>query len=126
MPAVVAMARRATLYASSNDRAWSPRQPCMVTRGPGSPARTCSSSRRGHVDVSPIDTSLIGHSYYGNNPLMIRDMQVLVELGTPPLDADGWSACCSHRVLLHWYSDAMSRRNCDPRGQTLNMPVSGP
>jgi hypothetical protein len=33
--------------------------------------------------VSDIDTSLIGHSYYGNNPKLIRDLRALVELGTP-------------------------------------------
>jgi hypothetical protein len=32
------------------------------------------------IDVSHIDTSLIGHSYYGNREEMIRDMQALVEL----------------------------------------------
>ena len=35
------------------------------------------------IDVSEIDTSLIGHSYYGDHPEMIRDLRALVELAQP-------------------------------------------
>jgi hypothetical protein len=35
------------------------------------------------VDVSPIDTGLLGHSYYGENPELIKDLQALVELNQP-------------------------------------------
>lgn len=35
------------------------------------------------IDVSEIDTSLIGHSYYGDHPELIRDLQALVELSQP-------------------------------------------
>jgi esterase/lipase superfamily enzyme len=30
------------------------------------------------VDVTPIDTSLLGHSYYGNHPLMIQELGTLL------------------------------------------------
>ena len=32
------------------------------------------------IDVSHIDTSLIGHSYYGDHPELIKDLKALVEL----------------------------------------------
>ena len=35
------------------------------------------------IDVSEIDTSLIGHSYYGDHPELIRDLRALVELAQP-------------------------------------------
>jgi esterase/lipase superfamily enzyme len=83
-PAVSKMAHRATLYASSNDQALlASTQVHGYTRAGLSGDHLVVVSDLETIDVSPIDTSLIGHSYYGNNPQMIRDMQVLVELGTP-------------------------------------------
>lgn len=86
-PALARVARRVTLYASSNDqallastkihgydRAGLSGPNLVVTPG-------CDT-----VDVSPIDTSLIGHSYYGDNPLMIRDLAAVIGLDLP---ADG-------------------------------------
>jgi esterase/lipase superfamily enzyme len=35
------------------------------------------------IDVSPVDTSLLGHSYYGSSPLLIRDIRTIVQLGKP-------------------------------------------
>jgi esterase/lipase superfamily enzyme len=37
------------------------------------------------VDVSEIDTSLLGHSYYGSQEVLIKDIRALIELGEPPL-----------------------------------------
>jgi hypothetical protein len=34
--------------------------------------------------VTPIDTSLLGHSYYGNHPLMIQEMKSLLQQCSPP------------------------------------------
>jgi esterase/lipase superfamily enzyme len=78
------LARAVTLYASSRDR-----------------ALIASAEIHGHnraglagehlilvdgvdtIDVSEIDTSLIGHSYYGDHPELIRDLRALVELSRP-------------------------------------------
>ncbi len=78
------LARTVTLYASSRDR-----------------ALIASTEIHGHdraglagdnliliegvdtIDVSEIDTSLIGHSYYGDHPELIRDLRALVELSRP-------------------------------------------
>lgn len=35
------------------------------------------------VDASPVDTSVIGHSYYGDNPQLIRDLRAIVDEGLP-------------------------------------------
>ena len=82
--AAMKLANIVTLYASSNDR-----------------ALLASTEFHGHnraglagehlialpgidtVDVSEIDTSFLGHSYYGNHPDLIRDLQAVVELSQP-------------------------------------------
>jgi esterase/lipase superfamily enzyme len=38
------------------------------------------------VNITPIDPSLLGHSYYGNQPVLLQDLRALVELGDPPSD----------------------------------------
>lgn len=35
------------------------------------------------IDVSHVDTSLIGHSYYGDNPALIDDLRALIQLSHP-------------------------------------------
>ncbi len=90
--AIRQVTQQATLYASSSDR-----------------ALMASTSVHGHnraglageqlvivngvdtIDVSEIDTSLIGHSYYGENPKLIDDMRALVEL-SQPADRRTWLA----------------------------------
>ncbi len=83
------LARQVTLYASSSDRA------LMAS------IKVNGHNRAGlagdnlvvldgvdTIDVSGIDTSLIGHSYYGDHPKMIRDLRALVELAKPASDRD--------------------------------------
>lgn len=83
-PAAMQLANSVTLYASSRDR-----------------ALLASTKIHGHdraglagdhlvvmdgldtIDVSEIDTSLIGHSYYGDHPELIKDLRALVELSQP-------------------------------------------
>ncbi len=84
VPSAKKLAQSVTLYASSRDR-----------------ALLASTEIHGHnraglagenlvvmegldtIDVSEIDTSLIGHSYYGDHPELIRDLRALVELSQP-------------------------------------------
>lgn len=86
-PALLQVAERVTLYASSNDRAL-----LASTRVHGHTRAGLSGDHLfvipglETVDVSPIDTSLIGHSYYGDNPMMIRDLVAVIHRGLP---ADG-------------------------------------
>jgi esterase/lipase superfamily enzyme len=83
-PAARELCGQITLYASSNDRALQASTKVHgFTRAGLSGDHLLALTGIETVDVSPIDTSLIGHSYYGNNPLMIRDLRALVELGSP-------------------------------------------
>lgn len=83
-PALVAASKRVTLYASSNDQAL-----LASTRIHGynraglSGENLVITSGIETIDVSPVDTSLIGHSYYGDNPLLIRDLAAVVGLDLP-------------------------------------------
>jgi esterase/lipase superfamily enzyme len=78
-------ADRVTLYASSNDEALAaskrlhdfPRageagQNLLVVRGIDT------------IDVSTVDTSLLGHSYFGDNTSVISDIHRLLTEGSPP------------------------------------------
>lgn len=83
-PTATAMARQVTLYASSADKALlASTQVHGYTRAGLSGEFLVAVPGLDTIDVSPIDTSLIGHSYYGDNPLLIKDLQALVELGAP-------------------------------------------
>lgn len=73
-----------TLYASSRDRA------LMVSTSVHGHDRAglageeiCIVEGVDTIDVSHIDTSLIGHSYYGDNPAMIDDLRALIQLSHP-------------------------------------------
>ncbi len=77
--------RQATLYTSGTDRALIASKNIHGYQRLGlstSPLPTFSGIVT--VDVSPVDTSLLGHSYYGSHPLLIKDLLALVELGAPP------------------------------------------
>ena len=70
-----------TLYASSRDRA------LMVSTSVHGHNRAglagediCIVDGIDTIDVSHIDTSLIGHSYYGDNPALIDDLRALIQL----------------------------------------------
>ena len=74
-----------TLYASSNDRAlWASRQVHEVARaGEILGDRPSVKLRKGLdvIDVSVIDTSLLGHSYYGDRKSVLSDIWHLVKRG---------------------------------------------
>lgn len=83
-PRIQKTAERVTLYASSNDKA------LLVSK------RIHGAPRAGDVesgiiipgidtvDASLVDTSLVGHSYYGDNRSIISDMYLLLNLKLPP------------------------------------------
>ncbi len=102
-PAVTRIARQVTLYASSNDQAL-----LASTKVHGHTRAGLSTGLMtvvpgvDTVDVSPIDTSLIGHSYYGDNPLMIRDMRALVELSEPAARRPWLEQIADSPELVYW------------------------
>ncbi len=76
---------RVTLYASSNDEALRISQEIH-----GNPRAGESGDRivvlpgMDTVDVSAVDTSLLGHSYYGDNRSVLADLFRLLQEGKPP------------------------------------------
>jgi esterase/lipase superfamily enzyme len=101
-PAIIQSADRVTLYASSNDEA-------LVA------SRTVHGYRRAGesgdnvvivpgvdtVDVSEIDTSLIGHSYYGSNSTVLADLFELMQ-GSKPPDQRQWLQSMRLGALKYW------------------------
>jgi len=86
-PAVVRTARRTTLYASSDDRA------LMFSETVHSYARAGQSSAPlvfvpglDTVDASGIDTSALGHSYIAAEPLLLKDLFMLIRYDLRPLE----------------------------------------
>lgn len=84
-PAVLKTARRVTLYASSNDEA------LQLSKRVHGYARAGESGDQlvvvpgmDTIDVSAIDTSFIGHSYYGNNRTVLADLFELLGPENPP------------------------------------------
>lgn len=88
-PVLNEMSERATLYASSNDRALLASTKIHGhTRAGLSGENLLALVGVETVDASPIDTSLIGHSYYGDNPALIRDLRALIQANVPPRGRD--------------------------------------
>ena len=84
-PRIQKTAERVTLYASSNDMA------LLVSKKiHGAPRAGDGESGIiiipgiDTIDASLIDTSLVGHSYYGDNRSIISDMYLLLNLKLPP------------------------------------------
>lgn len=84
------MADHVTMYASSRDRA------LMVSAGVHGHDRAGLAGDAivvvdgiDTIDVSHIDTSLIGHSYYGDNPELIDDLAAII-LQARPTSSRNW------------------------------------
>jgi esterase/lipase superfamily enzyme len=85
VPAIVPTADRVTLYASSNDEALKLSKAIHGYRRAGdSGGDLLVIPGVDTVDVSTVDTSLLGHEYYGNNQTVIADMLDLINESKPP------------------------------------------
>ncbi len=88
--AVDTCSRQATLYTSANDRALIASMKIHGYPRLGlSLAEPHQFTGVDSIEVSPIDPSLLGHSYYGSHPLLIRDLKAIIELAEPP-NHRGW------------------------------------
>ena len=101
-PAIVGQARHITLYASSNDlalaasqefnsgdpRAGDAGQDLVVVPGIET------------IDVSAGDTSLLGHSYFGNSASVLRDIEVL--LHNQPAASRQFLKPVRHQGATYW------------------------
>ena len=83
--AVQTLGERTTLYASANDEALtlSRRYQGYQRAGDVNPNIVIVPGLDS-IDVSAVDTSLLGHSYYGDNTSVISDIARLLRTGFPP------------------------------------------
>jgi esterase/lipase superfamily enzyme len=101
-PAIVKTAHRVTLYASSNDEAL-----VMSKKVHGYPRAGDSGSQLvivpgiDTIDVSSVDTSLLGHSYYGSNGTVLADLLDLLHDSKPPLQRR-WLRPRQLGEMLYW------------------------
>jgi esterase/lipase superfamily enzyme len=101
-PAVVKTARRVTLYASSNDEAL-----IISKKVHGYPRAGDSGSQLvvvpgiDTVDVSAVDTSLLGHNYYGDNSSVLTDIFELLN-DSKPADQRQWLRAERSGLLKYW------------------------
>jgi esterase/lipase superfamily enzyme len=119
-PAIVDTADRVTLYASSNDEAL-----IASKRVHGYPRAGDSGSDLvvvpgiDTIDVSDIDTSLLGHSYYGSNHTVITDMAHLLHEAAPP-ERRTWLQSMNRGALRYWkfLRERLSQARETARGST--------
>jgi esterase/lipase superfamily enzyme len=101
-PAIVGTAARVTLYASSHDealelskevhgypRAGDTEDDLVIVPGVDT------------IDVSAVDTSLVGHSYYGSNDTVLADIFDLLQENKPP-DQRKWLRTQYLGALKYW------------------------
>ena len=83
-PALVRTARHVTLYASSNDQALiASKQVHGYARAGDSGDGLVVVPGIETIDVSTLDTSLLGHSYYGSSDPILVDIRQMIELALP-------------------------------------------
>ena len=101
-PAIVNAASRVTLYASSNDEALiASRKVHGYLRAGESGETMVVVPGVDTVDVSEVDTSFIGHSYYGSNSTVLADLFELMQ-GSKPPDQRKWLRAMQLGALKYW------------------------
>lgn len=84
-PAIVPTAGRVTLYASAKDQALAAsRKYHGYPRAGDAEAGLVVAPGIDTIDVSGVDTSLLGHSYYGSNLAVLADLASLLHEARPP------------------------------------------
>jgi len=101
-PQIVRTADRVTLYASSNDEALRvSKQIHGAPRAGDSGALLVVIPGIETIDVSDIDTSLVGHSYYGSNGTVLSDLVGLLKHGMPAAQRS-WLLPRDYQGLPYW------------------------
>ena len=86
-PYIVQTADRVTLYASSNDTALAYSKTVHgYPRAGDSGQELLVLPGMETVDVSEVDTSLLGHSYYGSNETVLADLVEVLRKSLPPAE----------------------------------------
>lgn len=115
-PAIIKTAGRVTLYASSNDEALA-----MSKKVHGYPRAGESGAQLvvipgiDTIDVSSVDTSLLGHSYYGSNGTVLSDLLDLLN-GSKPPQQRRWLRPMQLGTLLYWAFQAEINALSPPNG----------
>ena len=79
------MGERTTLYASANDEALKLSKQYQGYQRAGDVfPQIVTVDGIDSIDVSAVDTSFLGHSYYGDNTSVISDIRRLLQTGLPP------------------------------------------
>jgi len=89
LPALVAIASRVTLYASSRDKALFVSQNLLRDGRPrlGQAGRFLTVMHGVEtVDVSDVDTDFLSHSYFGNSLQVLDDLRLLLNMGSAAND----------------------------------------
>lgn len=102
VPSIVRTAERVTLYASSNDEALVlSKKVHGYPRAGDSGAELIVLPGMDTIDVSAVDTSLLGHSYYGNNLTVLADLFDLLH-EAKPAESRPWLAPVQAGTLRYW------------------------
>jgi esterase/lipase superfamily enzyme len=89
-PRLLTSSENLTLYASSVDDAlWASKKVHGYPRAGDSGADIVVINGMDTIDASAVDTSFIGHSYYGEERTLLSDMHYLIEGGIPPAKRSG-------------------------------------
>jgi esterase/lipase superfamily enzyme len=95
--AVASSADRVTLYASSHDEALAASKKVHEFPRAGEAGKSVLVLKGiDTIDVSSVDSSFLGHSYFGDNTSVISDIRRLLNLGAPP----NQRTCLSEASLL--------------------------
>jgi len=101
-PAIVKTAQRVTLYASSNDHV------LTLSKQVHGYARAGDTGRHllvlpgiDTIDVSAVDTSLLGHNYYGDNETVLTDIFSLLHEAKPPEQRE-WLRTAELGAMKYW------------------------
>jgi esterase/lipase superfamily enzyme len=94
-------ATHVTLYASANDKAIALSERFHEFWRVGDSKHICVVPRVDTIDASAVDTSLLGHSYFGDNTSILGDMVRTMEAGSPPGARMGMHAMMLEQ-LTYW------------------------
>lgn len=101
-PAIQSTARRVTLYASSDDQALiASKNVHGYPRAGDSGSGLVVIPGMETIDVSGIDTSLLGHSYYGSSHPILADLYEVIRRAQPP-SARRWLKPARWNGLIYW------------------------
>jgi esterase/lipase superfamily enzyme len=103
-PEIAKMSRRSTLYVSANDQALNYSRSIhggLPRAGYSGGGVVFVAPGFETIEVSEVDTSLLGHGYYGENRSVLSDIYYLVGTGAGPDDRHGLSPML-HNGQRYW------------------------